>query len=247
MTFTDKLALVTGGSSGIGLAIARELAQQGAKVIITGRDPQKLDRAARKIGSGVSAHVVDVAKVADIERLFEAIRSEHGRLDIVVPNAGGTKPAILGSITEQHVDETLATNVKGVLFTVQGALPLMQGGGSIVVIGSASSISPPVGMGVYGAAKAAVRNLVRCWIQEIRGSGVRINVVSPGPTRTPGLDAFVRADQAEAVFASMAEQSTVGRIGEPEDIARAVAFLASDAAGNINGVELFVDGGITQI
>ncbi|SFX80497.1 SDR family NAD(P)-dependent oxidoreductase [Azotobacter vinelandii] len=247
MSFESKIAVVTGGSSGIGLGIAKELVRQGAQVVITGRDTAKLDKAVQEIGPGASGVAADVTRVADIERLFETVRRDHGRLDILVPNAGGTVPQILGSITEERFDETLATNVKGVLFTVQSALPLMQAGGSIVIIGSAASIDPPVGMGVYGAAKAAVRNLVRVWIQEIKGSGIRINVVSPGPVQTPGLDGSIPAGQADAAMAFLLDKSTVGRIGVPEDVARTVAFIASDAASYINGVELFVDGGASQV
>jgi NAD(P)-dependent dehydrogenase (short-subunit alcohol dehydrogenase family) len=246
MNFKDKIALVTGGSSGIGLGIAKQLAQQGARVIITGRDHAKLQSAAGEIGSDALWLSVDASSVAAISAMFATIRQDYGRLDVVVANAGSGSIVNLGSITEEQVDKTFATNVKGVIFTVQGALPLMQSGGSIVIVGSTASFNPPPGMSVYGASKAAVRNLVRPWIQEIKGSGVRINVVSPGPVHTPGMDVFV-GDQAEAIFGFMKEQSTVGRIGTPEDIAAAVLFLASDAAAYVNGVELFVDGGASQI
>lgn len=247
MNLDNKIALVTGGSSGIGLGIAKHLNGLGARVIITGRDATKLEQAARGIGANVSWLAVDATKVVDIEAMFASIRRDHGRLNIVVANAGGGVMSNMGSITEEQVDRTFATNVKGVIFTVQGALPLMQAGGSIIIIGSTASFNPPVGMSVYGASKAAVRNLVRSWIQEIKGSGVRINVVSPGPVRTPGLDAFIPAEQADAVYGLMKDQSTVGRIGTPEDIAGAVAYLASEAASYINGIELFVDGGASQI
>lgn len=246
-TFENRIALVTGGSSGIGLGIARELARRGARVIITGRDAAKLESAAKDIGSGASWLAVDATRVTDIEAMFATIRRDHGRLDVVVANAGGGVVANLGSITEEQVDRAFATNVKGVIFTVQGALPLMPGGGSITIIGSTASFNPPPGMSVYGASKAAVRNLVRAWIQEIRGSKVRINVVSPGPVHTPGLDAFISAAGNAAIYDFMAERSTVGRIGTPQDIADAVVFLASDAAGYINGIELFADGGASQI
>lgn len=248
MKFENKIALVTGGSSGIGLGIAKQLAQQGARVIITGRDADRLQNAAKEIGAGATWVVAEATKVADIETMFATVQREHGRLDIVVANAGGGVMSTLGSITEEQVDRTFATNVKGVIFTVQGALPLMAGrGGAIVIIGSTASFNPPVGMSVYGASKAAVRNLLRAWIQELKGTKVRINVVSPGPVHTPGLDAFFPAGQQETIYGMLREQSTVGRIGTPEDIAEAVAFLASDAASYINGVELFVDGGASQI
>lgn len=247
MSFENKIAVVTGGSSGIGLGIAEELTRQGAHVVITGRNPEKLGEAVHHLGSRASSVVVDITKVGDIEKLFDQVKRDHGRLDILVANAGGAEPANIGSITEAHFDETITTNLKGTVFSVQGALQLMQSGGAIVIIGSNASISPPVGMSIYGAAKAGVRNLVRAWIQEIKGSGIRINVASPGPTRTPGFDGYFPAEQAEAVFAFLADKSTVGRIGVPGDIANAVAFLASDSASYINGVELFVDGGASQI
>lgn len=245
--FENKIALVTGGSSGIGFGIATELANQGATVVVTGRDAEKLDNAAKLIGPRAIAHIVDLTKAANIDALYEVIRRDHGQVDIVVANAGGGIIAPIGSITEEQVDETFDTNVKGVIFTVQGALKLMPGGGSIVIVGSTASFNPPAGMSVYGATKAAVRNLVRAWIQEIKGTGIRINVVSPGPVHTQSLENFFPPEQKEAAFAFMNEQSTVGRIGRPDDIAHAVAFLSSASASYINGVELFVDGGASQV
>lgn len=247
MSSKNKVALVTGGSSGIGFGIAKELLRQGAKVIITGRDTTKLAKAAQDLGSNVSWFAVDVTRNSEVKTLFEQVRTDHGQLDILVPNAGGGTIAAIGSITEEQIDQAFGTNVKGVIFTVQGALPLMKTGGSIVIIGSTASFNPSPGMSVYGASKAAVRNLVRAWIQEIKGSGIRINVVSPGPVHTESLENFFPADQLEAAFTFMNGQSTVGRIGIPEDIANTVAFLSSDAASYINGVELFVDGGASQI
>lgn len=247
MKLSNKVALVTGGSSGIGLGIAQHLKAEGARVIVTGRNPDKLEQAVAALGPNASGLVVDVTQTAEVERLFEDLRRDHGRLDIVVANAGGGIIAPIGSITEQQVDQTFDTNVKGVIFTVQGALPLMQAGGSVVIVGSTASINPSPGMSVYGASKAAVRNLVRAWIQEIKGSGVRINVISPGPVHTESLDAFFSPEQAEAAFAFMNERSTVGRIGTPEDIARAVAFLADESNSYINGIEFFVDGGASQL
>ena len=247
MTFENKTVLVTGGSSGIGLGIAAEFARQGATVIMTGRNEAKLEKAITMIGPRAFGQSVDLTKAANIDAMYEAIRRDHGHLDIVVANAGGGVIAPLGSITEDQVGQTLDTNVKGVIFTVQGALKLMRAGGSIVIIGSTASFNPPAGMSVYGASKAAVRNLVRAWIQEIKGTGVRINVVSPGPVHTKSLEDFFPPDQAKAAFSFMNEQSTVGRIGTPEDIAHAVAFLSSQAAAYINGIELFVDGGASQV
>ena len=248
MQFNDKLAVVTGGSSGIGLAIAKELAGQGAKVVITGRDAHKLKRALAEIGHGATGHAVDVTTVPDIERFFKIVRAEHGRVDVLIANAGSGQIVPLGKITEEHFDRAFDTNVKGVLFTVQSALPLMGKGGSVVLIGSTASIQPGPGMSVYGATKGALRTLVRSWVVDIKESGVRINLVSPGPVNTDSLRSFFGSEeQTRAAFAFLNDRSTIGRIGEAEEIGRTVAFLASDAASYINGVELFADGGASQI
>jgi NAD(P)-dependent dehydrogenase (short-subunit alcohol dehydrogenase family) len=243
MTFSNKLALVTGGSSGIGLAIADRLVKSGARVIITGRDAAKLEQARQTLGTAATAHVVDVTKVADIDRLMADVKRDHGKLDTVVANAGATTLVPVGALTEAHVDEVIGANLKGVIFTVQQALPLMGAGGNVVIIGSTASILPPPGMSVYGAAKAALRALVKGWVQELNGRDIRINLVSPGPVHTPGLEKFFAGEQGDAMLAELVRRSTVGRIGFPHDVAAAVAFLASDEAGYINGVELFVDGG----
>jgi len=247
MSFENKIALVTGASAGIGYGIAKALAEGGARVIITGRHAGKLDKAVEALGPNVSGVVADATSVVDLRRLFDAINADHGRLDVLIANAGGGEPVALMDITEQHVDETLAWNLKSTIFSVQFALPLMPVGGAIVLIGSNASKAPPVGMSVYAAAKAGVRALVTGWVQEIKGSGVRINVVSPGPVRTPGLEGFFAAEEAEATFDFLASQSTVGRIGVPADIAAATLFLAGDTSGYINGVELFVDGGAARL
>jgi len=243
MTFANKLALVTGGSSGIGFAIAERFVQDGARVIITGRNPEKLEQAREALGPAATAHIVDVTKVADIDRLMHDIKRDHGKLDIVVANAGATDLVTVGSLTEAHVDEVMGTNFKGVLFTIQEALPLLGAGASVVITGSTASILPPPAMSVYGAAKAALRALVKGWVQELSGRDIRINLVSPGPVHTPGLDNFFQGEQGDAMLAELIRRSTVGRIGVPHDVSAAVAFLAGSEASYINGVELFVDGG----
>lgn len=245
MQFQDKVVLVTGGSSGLGLSIAQELAGQGATVVITGRRQAQLEEALSKLGGRASAVVADVSVIADLAVLFDTIRARHGRIDVLVANAGMGEIAPLGSITEAYFDRVFSTNVKGVTFTVQGALPLMGEGSSIVIIGSTASIDPGPGLSVYGATKAALRTLVRSWTLDIKGSGVRINLLSPGPVDTPSLRHML-AEHAEAVIESLSEKSTIGRIGQPHEIGAAVAFLASDAASYINGVELFADGGASQ-
>lgn len=246
MQFQDKVVLVTGGSSGLGLAIAQELAGQGATVVITGRRREQLDEALSKLGKRASAVVADVSVIADLVVLFDAIKARHGRLDVLVANAGMGEIAPLGSITEAYFDRVVSTNVKGVTFTVQGALPLMGKGSSIVIIGSTASINPGPGLSVYGATKAALRAMVRSWILDIKGSGVRINLLSPGPVNTPSLH-NVLGENAQQVIAALSEKSTLGRIGEAREIGAAVAFLASDGASYINGIELFADGGASQI
>ena len=247
MMFQGKTALVTGGTSGIGLGIAKELARQGANVIITGRQQAKLDAAAADIGGGAHAIRADASDLAQLDALYDTIRAEYGSLDILVANAGSGIFAPLGSITEEQYDLTFNTNVKGVIFTVQKALPLMGNGGSIILIGSTSSIEPGPGLSIYGASKAALRNLVRSWIADIKGTGVRINVISPGPVMTQSLRDFLPEGQEDEIIASFEARSTVGRLGEPADIAKAVVFLASDASGYINGIELFADGGAAQV
>jgi NAD(P)-dependent dehydrogenase (short-subunit alcohol dehydrogenase family) len=247
MSFEGKVALVTGGSSGIGLGIAKELASLGARVIITGRQDAKLDAAVKEIGGDTKGIKADVSNLQELDTLYAAIKSEYSTLDILVANAGFGILAPLGAITEEQYDSIFDTNLKGVIFTVQKALPLMGSGGAVVLIGSTASIQPGTMMSVYGATKAGLRNLARSWIDDIRGSGIRINVVSPGPVRTQSLYDFFPAEKRDEILAHLETKSTVGRLGQPKDIAKAVAFLASEDAGYINGVELIVDGGASQV
>lgn len=246
MVFQGKIAVVTGGSSGIGFGIARHLVELGATVIITGRRQQQLDEAVAAIGGSVSAIKADTGNLDELGALYREIEAVHGHIDVLVANAGTGELAMLGELTEAHYDRIFDTNVKGVIFSIQGALPLMPQGASVVIIGSTASMDPGPGLSVYGASKAALRNLVRSWIQEIKPSGVRINIVSPGPVDTESLRGMF-ADNVEETLSFLRSRSMVGRIGLPIDIARAVAFVAGRDAGYINGIELFLDGGASQI
>ena len=242
-----KVALVTGGSTGIGLAAARELADRGAKVFVTGRRRAELDAAVAQIGHGAVGIQADAANLGDLDRLYAEIGRTAKTLDILFANAGGGDMLPLGAITEEHFDRIFGTNVKGLLFTVQKALPLMKDGGAIVLTGSTASIEGTASFSVYSASKAAVRNFARSWLLDLKEREIRVNVVSPGPTGTPGLAGLVPPEHKEGLFGALATSVPMGRLGTVEEIAKVVAFLASDEASYINGVELFVDGGKTQV
>ncbi|MND10222.1 Diacetyl reductase [(S)-acetoin forming] [compost metagenome] len=244
---SDKIALVTGGSTGIGLASAQELAAQGAKIYITGRRQQELDAAIALIGGSAKGIRADVSHLDDLDRVYAQIAEESGRLDILFANAGGGDMLPLGAITEEHFDRIFGTNVRGVLFTVQKALPLLVAGSSIILTASTVSVKGTANFSVYSASKAAVRNFARSWALDLQGRGIRVNVVSPGPVKTPGLGELVAEEQRQGLFDALAAQVPLGRIGEPAEVGKAVAFLASDAASFINAIELFVDGGMAQI
>lgn len=244
---SNKIALVTGGSTGIGLASAQELAAQGAKVYITGRRQQELDAAIALIGSSAKGIRADVSRLDDLDKVYAQIAEESGRLDILFANAGGGDMLALGAITEEHFDRIFGTNVRGVLFTVQKALPLLGAGSSIILTGSTVSVKGTANFSVYSASKAAVRNFARSWALDLQGRGIRVNVVSPGPVKTPGLGGLVAEEERQGLFDALAAQVPLGRIGEPAEVGKAVAFLASDAASFINAIELFVDGGMAQI
>ncbi|HEP1894602.1 TPA: SDR family oxidoreductase [Kluyvera cryocrescens] len=244
---SDKIALVTGGSTGIGLASAQELAAQGAKVYITGRRQQELDAAIALIGSSAKGIRADVSRLDDLDKVYAQIAEESGRLDILFANAGGGDMLPLGAITEDHFDRIFGINVRGVLFTVQKALPLLGAGSSIILTASTVSVKGTANFSVYSASKAAVRNFARSWALDLKGRGIRVNVVSPGPVKTPGLGELVAEEERQGLFDALAAQVPLGRIGEPAEVGKAVAFLASDAASFINAIELFVDGGMAQI
>ena len=246
--FNNKVVVVTGGTSGIGLATARAFSAEGASVFITGRRQDALDAAVQQIGGRITGVQGDMANLADIDRLYDAVQQKHQQIDVVFANAGGGTMLPLGAISEEHYEQTFDTNVKGVLFTVQKALPLLKDGGAIVLTGSTAGASGTPAFSIYGASKAAVRNFARNWILDLKDRRIRVNVVSPGPTETAGLnEVFGGGDQAQGIKDFLAGQIPAGRVGQPEDIAKAVLFLASDDASFVNGVELFVDGGHTQI
>ncbi len=243
-----KIALVTGGSSGIGLATAREFVKEGAFVYITGRRQAELDKAARTIGGNVKAVQADSSKLADLDRLFAQIEQEKGRLDVVFANAGGGSFAPLGAITEQHYNQTFDTNVKGVLFTVQKALPLIPDGGSVILNASIVSQKGMPAFSVYSATKAAVRSFARSWTTDLKDRKIRVNAISPGPIETPVLDGLVETEeQRTGLKAQMRSMVPLGRIGQPDEIGKAAVFLASQDASFVTGVELFVDGGLAQV
>lgn len=244
-----KIALVTGGNSGIGLATAERFLKEGAAhVYITGRRQAELDAAVKRLGANVTGVTGDVSNLKDLDTLFATIKSKHGRLDVLFANAGGGEFVRLGEYTEEHFDKTFNINVKGLVFTVQKALPLMAAGGTIVLNASIVSVKGIEQFGVYNATKAAVRSFARTWTAELKGRGIRINVVSPGPIATPGLEKVVGGGEAATQFkGAMAAQVPLGRVGESDEIAKAVVFLASDDSSYVAGVELFVDGGMVQV
>ena len=246
---SGKIALVTGGTSGIGLATAKKFVAEGAYVFITGRRRANLDEAVKTIGqTHVTAINGDVGNLSDLDVLFEAIRTKKGRLDILFANAGGGTLSSLGNITEEHFDTTFNTNVKGVVFTVQKALPLLSDGASVVLNASTTSIKGTAAFSIYSASKAAVRNLARSWILDLKGRNIRINVISPGVVPTPGYDGLgLTKEQIQGFIDFQVNNIPSGRAGTPEEIAKAVTFLASDDSSFVNGIELFVDGGMTQI
>ncbi len=228
--------------------MAKAFAEAGAFVYVTGRRQAELDAAVAGLPSGLSAGLVaDSARVKDLEAVFDFIKARQGGLDILVANAGGGAPGPLEAVTEESVDQILALNIKGTVFTVQRALPLLRSGSSVILIGSATSVQGVPGLSIYAAAKAAVRALARSWVLELKGRGVRVNVLSPGPTRTPGLMSLAPAEHLPALLDQMASTIPLGRVGEAEEIARAALFLASDASSFVNGVELFADGGQAQV
>jgi len=241
-----KVALVTGGNSGIGLTTATRMVAEGSYVFITGRRQSELDGAVKQIGKNVTAVAGDVSRLADLDRLFAAIRERKGHLDIVFANAGIAEGTPLGAITEEMFDRHFGANVKGALFTVQKALPLLRDGASIILTSSVVGSKGFAALSVYSATKAALRSFARTFTADLKDRRIRVNVVSPGVIDTPGLRALRHTD-GEGLQRIFADQVPLGRLGQPNDIAKAVVFLASDDSAYVTGSELFVDGGLAQI
>jgi NAD(P)-dependent dehydrogenase (short-subunit alcohol dehydrogenase family) len=243
-----KVAVITGGTTGIGLGIAQELAAEGATVFITGRRQEELDAAVKVIGPAATGVRSDISKLSDLDHLYDVVQQHVSHIDILVANAGGGSFQPLGAITEEEFDKTFAINVKGTLFTVQKALPLIRDGGSIILTSSTSTTRALPAFSVYGATKAAIRNFARHWILDLKDRHIRVNAISPGPTKTPGLQGLTStAEEWRQLETQLAGQVPSGRIADPREIGRAAVFLASSDASFVNGVELFVDGGMAQI
>ncbi|MDH0872384.1 SDR family NAD(P)-dependent oxidoreductase [Agrobacterium pusense] len=245
----NKIAVITGATSGIGLSTAKLFAAEGARVYITGRRKAALDKAVAEIGQGAVGVQADSSSNADLDKLFAQVKAEQGGLNALIVNAGGGTMLPLGQITEEQIDDTFGRNVKAVILTVQAALPLMGKGSSIVLTGSTAGTEGTAAFSVYSASKAAVRNLARSWALDLKGTGIRVNVISPGATRTPGLVELAGDDkeQQQGLLDYLASRIPLGRVGEAEEIAKATLFLASDDASFVNGAELFADGGQAQV
>jgi NAD(P)-dependent dehydrogenase (short-subunit alcohol dehydrogenase family) len=243
-----KTAVITGGTSGIGLASAKRFAAEGAFVYLFGRRQAELDDAVKAVGASARGIQGDISKPEDLDRLFAIVREERGSIDVLFANAGLGSLAPLGAITAEQFDEVFDVNVKGTLFTVQKGLPLLQAGSSIVLTGSTTGTKGTAAFSVYSASKAAIRNFARSWALDLKGTGIRINVLVPGPTETPGLmRALGRSGAQDALVAGLIDQTALGRMGDPSETAAVALFLASDDSSFMTGSEVFVDGGLAQI
>lgn len=243
--FKDKVVVITGGSEGIGLATAKAFAAEGAKVYVTGRRQERLDEAVNEIGGATVGIQGDVGNLSDLDRLYERINRDHGKVDVVFANAGISETVVLGEIDEEHFDRVFGANVKGMVFSVQKALPLMPRGGTVILAGSASGSRGFPGLSVYNATKAAIRALARTWTTDLKSRGIRVNVVSPGVIETPAMQTYL---QNNAGMEDVLKQMTpLGRLGQAEDVANAVLFLASNESSFVAGVEFFVDGGVMAV
>jgi NAD(P)-dependent dehydrogenase (short-subunit alcohol dehydrogenase family) len=241
-----KIALVTGGSAGIGLATAQRLVADGAYVFITGRRKAELDKAVAQIGRNVAPISSDVSSLSDLDQVFAAIRAQKGHLDILFVNAGVYALVPIGAVTEEEFDREFDINVKGAFFTVQKALPLLRDGASVILNASIVASKGLPGSSVYSATKAALRSFARTWTTDLKDRRIRVNVVSPGAIETPGLHEL-RHEDSKQLNADFAPMVPMGHVGQPEDIANAVAYLASEDSSYVTGIELFVDGGLAQV
>jgi NAD(P)-dependent dehydrogenase (short-subunit alcohol dehydrogenase family) len=237
-----KIAVITGGSAGIGLGSAKRFVAEGARVFITGRRQSELDKAVETIGRGVTAIQADVSKLSDLDRIYDVVKADAGRIDVLFANAGVYELGTFGEITEEHFDKTFDTNVRGLLFTVQKALPLLAKGSSVILTGSIASMKGFQSFSVYDATKAAVRSFARGWILDLKGRDIRVNVLSPGHIETPGLSVLMNEDMRTSLIPHI----PLNRLGTPDDVAGAAVFLASDDSLYVTGVEFFVDGGVAQ-
>ena len=241
-----KIAVITGGNSGIGLATAQQFVAEGAYVFITGRRQSELEAAVRQIGKNVTGVQSDVSNLTDLDRLYSTVKQQKGRINVLFANAGLGEFAPLGAITEANFDKTFSINVRGLLFTVQKALPLFQDGGSIILSASTAASKGVEGFSVYSATKAAIRSFARTWTVDLKQRKIRVNAISPGPIDTPGLSGLIQ-QQGEQLKKNLVSTVPMGRMGSANEIAKAVSFLASDDSSFVTGIELFVDGGQAQI
>ncbi|WP_347986095.1 SDR family oxidoreductase [Methylomonas sp. AM2-LC] len=245
---SGKIAVITGGNSGIGLATAKLFAKEGATVVITGRRLAEINTAVAEIGGNAIGIQGDVSNMADLDKLYAEVKAKFGHIDIVFANAGIAEPSPIEAVTEEHFDKTFGINVKGLLFTVQKALPLLVDGGSVILNSSVVNTVGFEGFGVYAASKAAVRSFARTWTAELKARKIRVNVVSPGPIETPIFDKMgLSVEQIEAFGENISTQVPLGRFGRPDEIAQAVLFLASSDSSYVAGIDLYVDGGMVSV